>query len=56
MINGICKSQISGDNNLYFEDVMEYSEIPDRMIKFDNSEVGLLFGQRVNLQPFLFLK
>lgn len=24
VVNGIYKSQISGDNNLYFEDVIEY--------------------------------
>lgn len=56
VVSIIYKSQITGDDNLDLHDVMEYSEIPDCMIKFD-SEVGLhflFFIQRVHFQPFSF--
>lgn len=56
MVNAVYKSENSGDENLYLQDVTEYSEIPDGMIKF-GSEVGLyflFFVQKADLQLPVF--
>lgn len=56
VVNGIYKSEISGDDNLYLQNVTEYSEIPDSRIKFC-SEVGLhfpFFVQKAELQLLVF--
>lgn len=56
MVNGIYKSETSGDDNFYLQNVTEYSEIPDCMIKF-GSEVGLhflFFVQKAALQLPVF--
>lgn len=58
VVNGIYKSETSGDDNLYLQNVTEYSEIPDCMIKF-GSEVGLhflFFVQKADLQLPVFFK
>nr|XP_034309404.1 uncharacterized protein LOC117683712 [Crassostrea gigas] len=38
VVNAVYKSEISGDENLYLQNVTEYSEIPDGMIKFSSEE------------------
>lgn len=56
VVNAVYKSEICGDENLYLQNVTEYSEIPDCMIKF-TSEVGLyflLFVQKADLQLHVF--
>lgn len=56
VVNAVYKSEICGDENLYLQDVTEYSEIPDGMIKF-GSEVGLyflFFVQKADLQLPVF--
>lgn len=56
VVNAVYKSEICGDENLYLQNVTEYSEIPDCMIKF-SSEVGLyflLFVQKADLQLHVF--
>lgn len=56
VVNAVYKSEICGDENLYLQNVTEYSEIPDCMIKF-GSEVGLyflFFVQKADLQLHVF--
>lgn len=56
VVNAVYKSENSGDENLYLQNVTEYSEIPDCMIKI-SSEVGLYFlflVQKADLQLHVF--